>query len=230
MEPMNESIPSTAPSRAAHPALRSVASQTLIVVLEDKDGQQPDSIYKLAPLYLGAKMTLRQTDNPDYLAQAAHSIRELIDALPKRFDVPTFEYQDLRSRSRILVDAWKKVDHSNRASSPKARAKFEKEMARFATELDAVTVTRRAEAGMLISSMDVSGRRMPTVIEDLRVSEWGAYRVFFGGAFHHGGITSDDLEQMLEQFEIFLLDRLRPRAVADQSALKAIVQEGEARA
>lgn len=46
----------------------------------------------------------------------------------------------------------------------------------FATELDVVTVTRKVEAGKLISNMDVSGRRMPAVIATLRVAEWGEYR------------------------------------------------------
>lgn len=226
---MDEPSLTPEPPRFAHPALRSEASRTLFAVLEHKDGEDDASIYKLAPLYLGAKMSIRQVDNPDYLAQAAHSIREMIDMLPKRFDVPTFEYQDLRSRSRVLVDAWRAIDNANPKAAEAARKKFEKEMVRFAAELDAVTITRKVEAGKLISSMDVSGRKMPAVIAGLRVAEWGEYRGYFVRACHHGETTPEDFDQMLEQFEIFLVDRLQPRAVSDQSAIRAIVAEGESR-
>lgn len=226
---MDEPSLTPEPPQIAHPALRSEASRTLFAVLDEKDREDAASIYKLSPIYLGAKVTIRHTNNPDYLAQAAHSIRELIDRLPKRFDVPTFEYQDLRSRARVLVDTWKAIPGGNPKATEAARAKFEKVMNRFATELDAVTITRRVEAGKLISSMDASGRTMPPVIANLRVAEWGAYRGYFVVACHHGETTQEEFDQMLEQFELFLLDRLRPRAVADQAALKAIVAEGEPR-
>ncbi len=52
----------------------------MITVLLDKDEA-------LAKMYHGAIKARSFVDNPEYLAQASHSIRELIDNLPKYFDV-----------------------------------------------------------------------------------------------------------------------------------------------
>lgn len=37
----------------------------------------------MARIYLGARAACHQTDNPEYLVQAAHSLRDLMEKMPR---------------------------------------------------------------------------------------------------------------------------------------------------
>jgi len=67
----------------------------------------------------------------------------------------------------------------------------------------------------------------PEMIADLRVSEWGVYRTFFVRACHHGAVTVEEFDGMLEPFEDFLIDRLGLRAFRNQAALEKLIGEAE---
>src|SRR4051794_24588394 len=61
----------------------------------------------LADMYLGALTTI-SSNNPDRLAQAAHSLRELIEKLPMYIGMP-FRSANLGEKVQNLTQQWKKV-------------------------------------------------------------------------------------------------------------------------
>jgi hypothetical protein len=64
---------------------------------------------RLAPMYLGSLAVIRQHDNPDRLAFAAHGLRELMEKLPRYFNVPAQTQPDIQEKLRMLVQTWDHV-------------------------------------------------------------------------------------------------------------------------
>lgn len=225
--PTDTSLPST-DAAPGHSALIGEASRTLHRRLARKDAENSGVPPPLAPMYLGAKIARLRADNPEYLSHAAHSMRELIDALPTKYPtVPAFDHADLVSRVRELLNSWHAYQAAPSPVEALARADFDQAMKTFAEEMDDVRTTHRERAGALIAAMDPSGRPLPPVIADLRVSEWATYRRFFLGACHHGSTTPEEFDGMLEPFEDFLIDRLGLRAFRNQAALERLIGEAE---
>ncbi len=75
----------------------SVKQQELVDALREKE---KDGL-KIADWYLGALHALANRSNPDRIAQAAHSLRELLEKIPRilateQFSVTGGELRDLR--------------------------------------------------------------------------------------------------------------------------------------
>src|SRR2546430_12741083 len=68
---------------------------------------------QLSACYLGALATLAEPRNPDRLAQAAHSIREMMDLLPEAVDVRTEALREkLGNEAAKLENAWREAQKS----------------------------------------------------------------------------------------------------------------------
>jgi hypothetical protein len=63
-------------------------------------------------IYVGALMILSDEANPDRLAMAAHGIRELIEKLPKYFNLPMAEREKMGDKIAPVRAAWSKLDRS----------------------------------------------------------------------------------------------------------------------
>ena len=221
----NLPAPSATPE---HFALTGEAGRILHRRLRRKDDELPNNLPPLAPIYLGAKIARLRTDNPECLSHAAHSLRELIDALPAKYpNVPSFAHTDLVTRVRGLLGAWDAYEGAPQSARDLARATFEEAIAEFARDAADVRVSRRQQAEALIAAMDPSGRSLPPVIADLRVDEWAAHRTFFVRACHHGSTTPEEFDSMLEEFEDFLVDRLGLRAFRNQAVLERLIGQAE---
>ena len=229
--PRTTGLPSPDASPDEHWALDTETSRTLHRRLARMDSSTSGGGRRLAGMYLGAKMVRRQEDNPERFAQAAHSIRDLIDELPKRFpQVPIFDYPDLISRVRKLVEEFGAYHGSAPEKRDHFRRRFELAMRQFAQDMEGVLATRREQAEALINSMDPSGRSLPPPIADQRTEEWRGYRAYFVKVCHHGGASPEEFDQTLDSFETFLVDRLGLRAFRSQATLQALISEGEGRA
>lgn len=184
---------------------------------------------RLGDMYAGALSVLGQTSNPERLAQAAHSLRELIEKLPRYLDVPApRKPPTLKEEVRRLVAAWRKAGVEPSAVNARRAGDFFKAFERFVIWFEGVHLTMREQAAATIRGLDPSGRPLPTPIEDLRIKEWQECNWFFQGVSHHNKeCSSDDLRQWLDVLERFLLDLLRPRTFDDFSAIDRLIEEGE---
>src|SRR2546425_8695247 len=114
--PSSEPAPSFEPPRDGQPAdspqlaLRSqqlTFYRALSGVGESRMGE------RLGACYLGALAALAEPRNPDRLAQAAHSIREMMDLLPEAVDVRTEALREkLGNEAAKLEKAWKEAQTS----------------------------------------------------------------------------------------------------------------------
>jgi hypothetical protein len=87
---------------------------------------------------------------------------------------------------------------------------------------------RRETHRVTIRALDVSGRALPTWIEDVYVKQWDDLRDYFVRICHHDRGTDDnEFNAALQTFEAFVLDRLKPRTYAEQATLDQLIAEAE---
>ena len=71
-----------------------------------------DKSQSLADMYYGGIFALSFSDNPEYLSQAAHSFRELMDHLPRYLDVEIEDDGRLLKDEVMRLQIWfEKISH-----------------------------------------------------------------------------------------------------------------------
>ena|ERR1035437_10278853 len=182
----------------------------------------------VARMYIGALMARASEENPDYLSQACHSVRELIDNLPKYFQVTVKRTGSLKDQVISLQSAWGREPRVKNRSSKPLTERFAKKVEGLLNWFTDNFPARREVARTTVRELDVSGRRMPLPIEDVRADEWMAIRDWFVRSTHHGGCTSDEFDQWIYQFEMFLLNLAKPRPFDNADIIDELIAEGEA--
>jgi len=196
------------------------AQLTLLGVLNDKSEE-------VAAMYVGALMARATVDNPEYLSQACHSLRELIDNLPKYFDVPVEPSGRLGDQTNALHEHWKRERRAKNGGLEPLSEKFIQKLSEFFQWIEENRPKRREVARRTIRELDASGRSLPRPIEDLRAQEWLAIRDFFVSSTHHGTCSPDDFDAWLEALESFVLGLTKPRTFDNADAIDELIREGE---
>lgn len=181
----------------------------------------------VAAMYIGAIMTRAAEDNPEHLSQACHSLRELIDNLPKYFDVPVEPSGRLGDQTNALHQRWKREPRVKNATSEPLTEKFVLKLSEFFKWIEENFPKRKEVARITIRELDASGRSLPRPIEDLRAQEWLAIRDFFVGSTHHGTCSLEDFDTWLDELESFVLGLTKPRTFDNADAIDALILEGE---
>jgi len=213
-----------APSVAIDRGFRILADhqRALLAVLRERDPAP-------ASRYLGALQVLDDSTNPDRLALAAHGIRELMQELPRYFNLPIPIRDRMGDKVRDLRQAWAAAQDNVSATAPLPGTVWKK-LESLMAWLDVERPTWKQKTARMLRELDPAGRRLPPPVEKLRVEEWLECHKFFVEAAHHRGCTSDDLENRLDRVERFMLDLIRPRTFENADAIDALIQEGEGNA
>lgn len=190
----------------------------------------------LADIYYGALSVLQQTDNPDHLAQTAHSLRELMEKLPRYMNVPLDRKgASLTDKVRGFHQEWSKLlEEVNRdGNSLKSGALICRPLESFLgfseeffgwVEIE--RPTRKKQTAKVVRGLDPAMRPLPATIENLRIEEWDECHSYFENVSHHNR-TAEELEGWISALERYLLDKLCPRTFDDHAVLDQIIQKGE---
>jgi hypothetical protein len=191
----------------------------------------------LANMYMGTLIVLNHNENPDHLALAAHGIRELMEKLPEFVNVPIrAQSESLKSEVRNLEQIWlftleKSQSYNNQIWEGDIDPRLHKLLKKLHLFFEWFTnhyPRRKEEIAETLRRLDISGRTLPTTLEELNIKTWFGIRDFFQSVAHHRKhTTTDDFGQWLEALEIFLLYRLHPRTFSDFDKIDEIIQEGE---
>jgi len=191
----------------------------------------------LAEMYLGAITLFHNKDIPDYLAFAAHGIRELIEKLPLYLGlVKPHKGLSLTERCRNFSFEFKRA---KQRSISFTGSKFEGEidpdldrmllkMAKFIEDFEEDYPARKEHMARVVRKLDPLPVSLPTAIERSIVEQFLEYKNYFQGAAHHMGTDDESFLAHLYRLERFLLDYLRPQTFTDQSELDALIRYGEA--
>jgi hypothetical protein len=243
MEPSESNSPATAASADApkpgEPAPSAEPDGDVVLV-----GQQlafyralAEQAAGVAGWYLGARITLSNRKNPERLAQAAHSLRELMDKLDPVLRLPAeADGGGLGDRFAVMMAAWEKAKRQSSCHTDGAWSGEVDEAARrgFAAVDAAVEWQRKNRPQRketyrkTIRALDVSGRPLPSWIEDTHVKQWNDLRDYFVKVCHHDRETDEnEFSAALHTFEVFVLGRLKPPTFAEQATLDELIAEAE---
>jgi hypothetical protein len=192
---------------------------------------------ELARMYIGALIVLSNPDNPDRLPQAAHSLRELMEKIPRYLAVETRASRgNLKDEARKLEERWNNTvensacydDGNWNGSIDRHLQRLLQRLQQFFDWFDEHHPLRRTETATVLRQLDGSGRTLPARLEDQEVKGWLAIRDYFVSVSHHRTPPpEEDFRARMDALERFLLDRLRPRTFADFDVIDDIIQEGE---
>jgi|ERR1039458_6383422 hypothetical protein len=195
--------------------------QTLLRVLLDKDAE-------IAKMYVGAIEARGAQGNPDHVSQACHSMRELIDNVPKYFAIPVEGTGSMGTQVQLLREQWDREPRVRNGSDDQLTPGFVLKLTEFFEWLQANRPKRLEVAKVTIRALDVSERRLPDPIEQIRAREWMEIRQFFITGTHHGSCTLEEFDTWAVVFEEFILALTKPRTFETATAIDALVAEGEA--
>lgn len=192
---------------------------------------------ELGRIYFGALLTLRQTDNPDRLAQAAHGLRELMEKLPKYLNLP-IENKPLSLKEKVRRLAERR-DRAIKSSSSRDgsvwRGEIDDHLQRFLTETDEFFLwfesehpTRRRRTVKMLRGLDPAALPLPEPLEEPNIKLWNKCNDHFQGVSHHtiAGVE-EDFQSHISDLESFLLDRLAPQTSEDFAMIDELIREGE---
>ena len=190
---------------------------------------------KLADMYVGAVHVLHQRGNPDRIAQAAHSLRELIEKLGERLGAPIAGGPSLKERVHLLRQKWPNQalatvydERMNSLSSPKPVRDFLDKIRDFFDWFDQSFPSRRERIGQFLAATDPLQRRLMPAIEKAHVARWLDVRDALLAIAHHGrNPTETELQQVFDSVDSLLIERLRPKVFEQQDELDQIIAEGE---
>jgi hypothetical protein len=244
MEPSERRAPAT-PAPADAPELAEPVPPADLVDEGGLSGQQlgfyralAEQDDRVAGWYLGARMTLSNTRNPDRLQQAAHSLRELMDKLLPVLGLPAEAEGGgrLGDRFAAMTSRWEIAKEQSRCHSDGVWNGEIDEAARrgFIAVEEAIVwqrqnrPRRRETYRATIRALDVSRRPPPSWIEDTHVWLWNDLRDYFVRVCHHDRETNEnEFSLTLHELERFVLERLKPRTYAEQVTLDQLIAEAE---
>jgi hypothetical protein len=191
---------------------------------------------RVAGWYLGARITLSNTKNPERLAQAAHSLRELMDKLHPVLGLPAeVEGGRLGDRFAVMTDRWERAKRQSSCHTDGVwSGKIDEAARRGFTAVDQAIEWQRKNRPRreetyraTIRALDVSGRVLPSWIEDTHVRLWDDLRDYFVRVCKHGQTEEGEFSAALHTFELFVLERLKPRTYPEQATLDQLIAEAE---
>lgn len=191
--------------------------------------------FQLAQIYLGALKVL-DSDNPDALALSAHGFRELMEKLPRSFDVPMPAHEEaMEGKINSIEKSWEeKALKSSSCENGRWSGKIDSLLAGFLKELRVFfewklthRPRRKEEIRKALKKLDLSGKSQPEVLENLNIDKWREIREFFVRVAHHRGERPHEGEFVGFQYalEKFILDLLDPRVFEDMKVLDQILRE-----
>lgn len=182
-------------------------------------------------MYLGSLRALADDGNPDRHPQAAHSLREIMQNLPRHLDVGVPPRgASLGDKARNLIDAW-----GDRPACPSVGEPIDKALAAFLQKfLDFVgwhhlhKPQQKVRAAAIISGLDPTRIALPAPIRESRAEEWRQCQSFFVQVAHHsGGWSEADFMKWVAFFEEMLIGYLQPQTFTDWDEIDALIAEGE---
>jgi hypothetical protein len=185
--------------------------------LVDRDGSGD-----LAAMYRGALVTLAHVDNPDRIAQAAHSVREMMEKLAY-LDHGDDEPGSLGGHADELKTVWNGYKGNTGLSLQELAGKvIGPPLMVVLQRVDALVtwkernrLTGRQQAQRVLEQLKVSGFTMPEDQRRDNVKGWMDLRDYFVRACHHGATDFDTFTDRLHQLERFLLNLWMPDTVGD---------------
>jgi hypothetical protein len=178
---------------------------------------------KLAAMYLGGLTVLTSSENPDRVAQAANSMRELMEKL-SWLDFGDAERGSMGEQAKLLRKAWGDYAASTgvgldqlvgQAVGPPLLNVL-RQIDVFVSWLERNTIGRSDQAHRVVEQLKASEFSMPASQQRANVKSWMKLRTFLDEVAHHGQEASvPEFRERLAELEEFLLNLWMPDTAGD---------------
>lgn len=188
----------------------------------------------LAAMYLGAIHALLQKTNPERYAQAAHSLRELMEKLPACILGLPVKAVDLGNKVRELAGCWARVRNLPSAFGTQRLSadlqKYIDQSRQFFAWLDRDRDDARSRFKGLCDRVDPTGRQIRDEHKRLLSDRWIQRRSYFNRVSKHSrGFSPNDFQRHLDELERMLVEFARPPTFEEFAVIDQIIVEGEGR-
>ena len=207
------------------PLVLTSKQQDVLEVLQSKQTEE----YRLSDWYTGALYALDNHYNPDRVAQAAHSLRELLQKLPRvvqgnEVHVSATDFAGMcRSiNDRILKD---KERYSEGWKNKKIDARLDKTLRKVEDYFSRNRQpTRKEKIKQAVATIDPMVNALGSEIQAVKHNKyhhlWSQLEEFS----HHGSRPNvAEFKKFLEELENIVLDLLAPVTVEDQKQIQTIL-------
>jgi len=179
---------------------------------------------------------LQREELPHHPVIVSHVFRELMDKLPRAFDVPVHSVQ-LREALRGLAESLQRAKNQSHSHTDDGwdgdiddpLRDFLSEAGQLFDQAEVDLRSRREAARGLVRASEAGRPPMPQAIEQGVVDKWNELEVYFQGVSHHGRATDQrELEAKVGELESLLVGRLKVAVIEEYEEIDRLIEEGEA--
>jgi hypothetical protein len=191
---------------------------------------------RIAQMYVGAVIALKDGADPEQLCKAAYEMRELMEKISDLVDVetPTLE-ESLTSKVNELEKEFASMTAATKLKSPTWDGAVDMALRKFLGKVEEFLAWKskhrpqRSDAfTRTLRALDGPGRILPADIEKKAVQSWMKVKEFFDNVAHHRlHPTEEVFREKVAYVEILLLNKLNPKTFADFDQVDAIINQGE---
>lgn len=181
---------------------------------------------ELGAMYLGAQAALASR-NPDAVAQAAHSARELMTHLLRGFHQSTGKQGDAVA---VVVNAWEEFDPGDdrdlEQMDDQALEAARRVLPRVRHLVRWMRTNRpraRDQANSMLAQLDASGMALPEHLTRESARQWMELQSYFNQVAHHSATAPEALGSRLASLEDLLAAKLVPETFSDFAAIDEIL-------
>lgn len=200
--------------------------QRVLEAIKDTETEK----YPLSEWYLGALYTLYNEQNPDRIAQTAHSLRELVEKLPRVIEgtdapatSPNFQQKRAEIYKRIRKD---KENYPDGWENKQIDGHLDKTFKQVEEYLESnQQPSRRERMQMAVTTIDPMANRFDIEIRERKRDElYELWDKLEGIAHHRNKQNIDNLESCLNKLESTIIDLLAPITAQNQKEIETILR------
>ena len=219
---MNENFPDN--NQSMSPILDATQRQVLDVLR----AKQTDE-YPLSDWYLGALFALQNKYNPDRISQAAQSLRELLEKLPRVVRESDMRPPDFAGMRRGIYNRWikDKERYDGKWKDKKIDNQLDKTLRKFDRYLELNQMpTRREQIQSAIGQIDPMSDIFDPKIQEAKRDQFHAVWMELEGFAHHR--SNPDEQHFLKccsAIDQIIFDLLAPITAQNQQEIRTILEK-----
>ena len=209
----------------SEPLVLTPQQRKVLDALRNRDTKE----YPLSQWYLGALYALENHYNPDRVAQAAHSLRELIEKLPRvahgsNVQAKGPNFSDMRSNinKRISKD---KERYPNGWKNEKINTHFDKTLRKILTYFELnQQPSRREQIQQAVGTIDPMINTLDSGVRERKLNQlYHLWQRLEGFVHHKSNPDFEEFKNCLKDLEIIVFDLLAPITAQDQQEIQTIL-------
>ena len=192
-------------------------------------GHKETEEYPLSRWYLGALYALENHYNPDRVAQAAHSLRELIEKLPRVVHGSDIQggrpnFSDMRNNINKCLSKDKK-HYSNGWKNENINMHFDKTLRQIVTYFELnQQPTRREQMQQAVVTIDPMINSLDSGVRERKLNQlYRLWQKLEGFVHHKSNPDFEEFSKCLKELETIVFDLLAPITAQDQQEIQTIL-------